>query len=90
MIRTYLKPVLAGALALGLATAAFAATGEFDNLCAQGLATGQKIQTDCSVSESIGGKTYCFGNEAARAEFMKDPQGNVAKAQSAYQQEKAG
>jgi YHS domain-containing protein len=42
------------------------------------------------VSESIGGKTYCFGNEAARAEFMKDPEGNVAKAQSAYQAEKAG
>ena len=84
MTKTWLKPVLAGALTLGLATAAFAATGEFDNLCAQGLATGQKIETDCSVNAQIGAKTYCFGNEAARAEFMKDPEGNLAKAESAY------
>ena len=26
------------------------------------------------------GKTYCFGNEAAKAEFMKDPAGNLATA----------
>jgi YHS domain-containing protein len=84
MTKTWLKPVVAGALALGLATAAFAATGEFDNLCAQGLATGQKIETDCSVNAQIGGKTYCFGSEAARTEFMKDPEGNLAKAESAY------
>lgn len=90
MRNTYLKTVLAGAFALGLATAAMAATGEFDNLCAQGLATGQQIKTDCSVSEKIGGKTYCFGNEAARAEFMKDPEGNVAKAEQAYKQQKSG
>ena len=82
MTKTWLKPVVAGALALGLATAAFAATGEFDNLCAQGLATGQKIETDCSVNAQIGAKTYCFGSEAARAEFMKDPEGNLAKAES--------
>ena len=90
MTETWLRPAIAGALALGLATTAFAATGEFDNLCAQGLATGQKVQTDCSVSEKIGGKTYCFGNEEARAEFMKDPEGNLAKAESAYKEEKAG
>ena len=89
-MRSILKPALAGVFALGLATAAFAATGEFDNLCAQGLATGQKVQTDCSVNGQIGGKTYCFGNEAARAEFMKDPEGNVAKAEQAYKQQKSG
>jgi YHS domain-containing protein len=83
-MRSILKPALAGVFALGLATTAFAATGEFDNLCAQGLATGQKVETDCSVNAQIGGKTYCFGNEAARAEFMKDPEGNLAKAESAY------
>ena len=72
MIRTYVKSAIAGSFALGLATAALAATGEFGNLCAQGLATGQG-ETDCSI-EQIGGKTYCFGSEAARATFMKDPQ----------------
>lgn len=90
MIKTWLKPAIASALALGLASAAFAATGEFDDMCAMGLATGKQVKTDCSVSEEIGGKTYCFGNEAARTEFMKDPQANIAKAQSAYQQEKSG
>jgi YHS domain-containing protein len=90
MTKTWLKPALAGVFTLGLATAAFAATGEFDNMCAMGLATGKAVKTDCSVSEQIGGKTYCFGNEAARAEFMKDPQGNLAKAESAYKKEKAG
>ena len=83
-MRSILKPALAGVFALGLATMAFAATGEFDNLCAQGLATGQKIETDCSINGQVGGKTYCFGSEAAKAEFMKDPEGNVAKAESAY------
>lgn len=90
MFTTYLKPVIAGVFAVGLATAALAATGEFDDMCAMGLATGKAVKTDCSVSESIGGKTYCFGNETARTEFMKDPQGNIAKAQSAYKHEKAG
>lgn len=90
MSNNYLKTALAGAFALGLAGAAFAATGEFDNLCTMGLATGKSVKTDCSVSETIGGKTYCFGNEEARAEFMKDPEGNLAKAESAYKQEKSG
>jgi YHS domain-containing protein len=90
MTKTWLKPALAGAFALGLATAAFAATGEFDDMCAMGLTSGKQVKTDCSISEQIGGKTYCFGNEAARTEFMKDPQGNVAKAGSAYQKEKTG
>lgn len=66
-----------------LATAAFAATeGEFDNMCAMGLAMGKEVKTDCSVNAEIDGKTYCFGNEEAKAEFMKDPTGNLAKAKS--------
>lgn len=84
MIRTYVTSALAGAFALGLATAAFAVTGEFDNMCTQGLATGQKIKTDCSVNAQIEGKTYCFGSEQAKTEFMKDPKANLAKAQATY------
>jgi hypothetical protein len=44
--------------------------GEFDNMCTQGLAMGKDVQTDCSVNATIKGKTYCFGNEAAKAEFI--------------------
>jgi YHS domain-containing protein len=91
MIRTYVAPALAGAFLLGLATTAgFAATGEFDNMCTQGLALGKKVETDCSVNAQIDGKTYCFGNEEAKAEFMKDPKGNLAKAKASYSSMKKG
>src|SRR5262245_54763194 len=39
---------------------------------------------DCSVNAQIGGKTYCFGSDQAKADFMKDPEGNLAKAQAYY------
>ena len=38
----------------------------------------------------VKGKTYCFGSEAAKAEFMKDPEGNLAKAQTYYSKKHAG
>lgn len=84
MIRTYITSALAGAFALGLVTAAFAATGEFDNMCTQGLAMGKQVQTDCSINGQVDGKTYCFGDEKAKTEFMKDPKGNLAKAKATY------
>jgi YHS domain-containing protein len=56
----------------------------FDNMCTEGLALHKDINTDCSVNTGIGGKTYCFGSEAAKTEFMKDPNGNMAKAQKYY------
>jgi YHS domain-containing protein len=84
MSRGYITSAFAGALLLGLTTAALAATGEFDNMCTEGLALGKDIKTDCSVNASIDGKTYCFGNEQAKTDFMKDPKGNMAKAQSYY------
>jgi hypothetical protein len=34
-MRTYIISALAGAFTLGLATAAIAATGEFNNMCAE-------------------------------------------------------
>jgi YHS domain-containing protein len=89
-MRTYISSALAGALVLGLATATLAATGEFDNMCTQGLAMGKDVQTDCSVNATIAGKTYCFGNEAAKTEFMKDPEGNLAKAQTYYSKKHPG
>lgn len=90
MTRGYITSAFAGALLLGLSTAALAVTGEFDNMCTQGLASGKDVKTDCSVNTTLDGKTYCFGNEAAKTEFMKDPKGNLAKAQSYYSSKQPG
>jgi YHS domain-containing protein len=90
-MRAFISSALAGALVLGLATATLAATkGEFNNMCTQGLAMGKDVHTDCSVNAIIKGKTYCFGSETAKAEFMKDPEGNLAKAQAYYSKKHAG
>ena len=79
----FLTPaIVAGSLLF--ASSAIAATGEYDNMCAMGLALGDKVETDCSISAEIGGKTYCFGNETAKTLFMKDTEGNLKKAQSFY------
>ena len=53
-------PALAVALMLGLATTAYAATGEFNNMCSWGLANHKDVPTDCSVNTTFKGKTYCF------------------------------
>ena len=90
MTRGYITSAFAGALLLGLSTAALAVTGEFDNMCTQGLASGKDVKTDCSVNTTLDGKTYCFGNEAAKTEFMKDPKANLAKAQSYYKSKHPG
>src|SRR3954464_1621942 len=82
MSRGYITSAFAGALLLGLGTAALAATGEFDNMCTEGLALGKDIKTDCSVNAVVKGETYCFGSEQAKTDFMKDPEGNLAKAQT--------
>jgi YHS domain-containing protein len=84
MMRSYITSAFAGALLLGLATAALAVTGEFDNMCTMGLASGKDIQTDCSINTEIQGKTYCFGSKEAMTQFMADPSGNMAKAQAYY------
>ena len=88
MFKTLATTVTAAALSLVLATAAFAAKGEFDDMCTQGLAMGKMIKTDCSINGEIGGKMYCFGSADAKTEFMKDPKGNLAKAQAAYSKQK--
>jgi hypothetical protein len=84
MVRAYITSALAGALLLGLATAALAVNGEYGNMCTMGLASGKDIQTDCSINTQIQGKTYCFGSKEAMTQFMADPSGNLAKAQTYY------
>ena len=49
-----------------------------------GLVNGEEKITDCSLSEKIDGKTYCFGNTAAKEAFLKDPAANLAKAQDTF------
>jgi hypothetical protein len=86
MRSSYITSAIAGVVVLGLATAAVAATkGEFNNMCTEGLALGKDVPTDCSVNATIKDKTYCFGSEQAKADFVKDPEGNLAKAQAYYQ-----
>jgi len=84
MVRAYITSAISGALLLGMTTAALAVTGEYDNMCTMGLALGKDVATDCTINGQIGGKTYCFGSEQAKTDFMKDPDGNLAKAQTYY------
>jgi YHS domain-containing protein len=75
---------MVGALLFGLGTMAYAATGEFKNMCTEGLASHKIVHTNCSVHGTYNGKTYCFGNEAAKKEFFKNPSANLAKAEAFY------
>jgi len=74
------KAILTAAFAGAVLFATAALAGEYNNMCTMGLATGKKINTDCSISSQLEGKTYCFGSKEAMSEFMKDPKGNLAKA----------
>jgi YHS domain-containing protein len=91
MIRSYVTSAIAGVFVLALATAAVAAAkGEFGNMCTMGLALHKNISTVCSVNTVYRSKTYCFGNEQAKAEFLKHPHANLAKAQAFYRKEHHG
>jgi YHS domain-containing protein len=75
----------AAALLLCGATLAVAGTeGEFENDCVMGLALGKDIKTDCSINTTFNGRTYCFGNETAKAIFLKRPEEFLTKAQVYY------
>jgi YHS domain-containing protein len=83
-------PAIAIALMIGFGTAAYAATGEFGNMCSWGLANHKDVQTDCSVNTTIKGKTYCFSSVDAKSQFMRNPSGNLTKAESFYKSEHKG
>ncbi len=77
-------PHLAAALAALFAStlAVPAAAGEFDDQCAMGLASGQSVKTDCSVNwTDENGHVYCFSSDTSKEAFLKDPAGNIKKAQ---------
>ncbi len=60
-----------------------AVESEFGNDCTMALVAKQRVATDCSIQWIAGdGERYCFGTEAAKAEFLKDPKGNLEKARA--------
>lgn len=77
------KIAIAAALAFA-AGSAFANSGEFNNECAYGLTMGKHVKTDCSISEKIDGKTYCFSGAEVKTKFMADAKGNMKKAQEFF------
>ena len=74
----------AALLVLCTALATAGTEGEFDSECVMGLALGKDIKTDCSVDTIYNGKTYCFGNETAKAVFLKRPEEFLTKAHVYY------
>ncbi len=84
MRKILIASAAAGAFLFGLSTAAYAVTGQFNDMCAEGLALHKQIKTDCSINDTYKGKTYCFGSQQAKADFMKDPAANLAKAEAYY------
>ena len=84
MFKAYIVPAVAGVFLLGVTSASLAATGQFDNMCTMGLALGKEVKTDCSINETVAGLSYCFGDQNAKTMFMKDPEGNLAKANAYY------
>ena len=74
----------AALLVLCTALAMAGTEGEFDSECVMGLALGKDIKTDCSVNTTYNGKTYCFGNETAKAVFLKRPEEFLTKAHVYY------
>ena len=54
---------------------------QFGGQCAEGLAEGQHVMTNCSTKwTDKDGKTYCFSNDAAKKTFLENPTANLQKA----------
>ena len=54
---------------------------QFGGECAEGLAQGQHVATNCAVTwTDKDGKVYCFSSEASKKSFLQDPSGNLQKA----------
>jgi YHS domain-containing protein len=54
---------------------------QFGGQCAEGLAQGRHVVTDCSVTwTDKDGKVYCFSSEASKKAFLANPTQNLQKA----------
>jgi YHS domain-containing protein len=82
------RTALAGALGwLAIATALAAdspapvSQAQFGGQCAEGLAQGRHVVTDCSVTwTDKDGKVYCFSSEGSKKAFLENPTQNLQKA----------
>jgi uncharacterized protein YjbI with pentapeptide repeats len=61
-----------------------AVAAELGDNCTTSLSMGQMSKTKCEINDVYEGKTYCFGSEAAKVEYMKDPKGTIMKATAFY------
>lgn len=56
---------------------------EFGGQCAEGLAEGKHVTTDCSITwKDKDGKAYCFSSPAAKAAFLKSPNESLERARA--------
>ena len=80
-----LSCVLGAAVAAAADAPVTPAQAQFGGQCAEGLAEGKHIVTDCSLSwADKDGKRYCFSNEAARKSFLANPTANLQKARDFF------
>ena len=67
----------------GAAATAAASQAEFGGQCAQGLAEGQHVMTQCTTTwTDQDGKIYCFSNDAAKKSFLENPVENLQRARA--------
>jgi uncharacterized protein YjbI with pentapeptide repeats len=59
--------------------------GEFDNNCTFSLSENRLFKTHCLISADFEAKTYCFGTEASKDEFLEQPQTIITKAKAFYE-----
>ena len=62
--------------------------GEFDNNCTFSLSEERIFKTHCLISAEFESKTYCFGSEAGKDEFLEHPQTIITKAKVFYDKQK--
>jgi YHS domain-containing protein len=90
---SFLPPIVAAfalICAFGVAKPAWSADAaispdkaEFGGQCAEALAEGKHVMTDCSVTwKDKDGKTYCFKDEAAKTAFTKNPAESLERARA--------
>ncbi|HYB34244.1 MAG TPA: hypothetical protein VED45_12565 [Steroidobacteraceae bacterium] len=75
------------ACALAILLTALSAVGaddaqvQFGGQCAEGLAEGRHVTTNCAITwKDKDGKVYCFSSESSRKTFLDNPAANLQKA----------
>ncbi len=64
-----------------------ASSAEFGDHCTYSLSEGRLFKTQCLISTVYEGKSYCFGTEAGKDEFLENPKAMIAKAQAFYEKQ---